>query len=374
MSEKLTSTIRNIAKGIADERYRNKAEIMQGVVQRILQDLGWPIFEPQVFAREFRIGRGARYKVDYALCHPPGKAAVLIEVKDLGNADGKRQRQLLKDRFLQNAPIAVFTDGRIWRFFFLAGAGNLEESLFARIDLRDEDPFVVADTFARYLDREAVKSGAAGKRAQEDYEKVESQRRAEEDFASVWRKLLSKPEESLLLELFIEEVETRTGRKPDSESAAAFIRKRAMNGGTASPAPPSHFPAMSTSRRLAYFIFEGRKETFNSSVECFAAVFRMFAERDPNFCRRYSEIYYGRTRAYLARTKEELYPDTPHLHSNAKPLPGGWWIGTNIGNASKRARIKEVCALIGLEYGRDLKVHIPVGSRKKRRASSRGGR
>ena len=395
MSEQLAPTIQDIAQDIAAGTFRSEAEISQGVVKHILQELGWPIFKTQVVSPEFRIGDGAK-KVDYALCHPPGKAAVLIEVKDLGKADGKGQQQLFEYCFHKGVPIAVLTDGRIWSFFYPFGAGDYKERMFAEIDLLDEDPSAAIGAFARYLAWEAVKSGAAGKRAQQDYEEAQFQKHAASEFASVWRTLLSKPEESLLLELFLEAVGNKIGRQPDRERAAEFIRERARDMGAASatspktpkrrserarkqppasPAPtrptvqkpepsPSFFPAASVPKQLPFFIFEGRKETFRSGAACFVAVFRMFAERYPGFCRRYSERYRGKSRKHLARTKEEIYPDTPQLHSRAKSLSGGWWLDTNLSSAYKIQRIEGACELVGLEYGRDLEVYIPGKSEK----------
>ena len=394
MSEQLTSTIRNIAKGIADGNFQNEAAIRQGVVLPILAKLGWPQEKTQEVAPEFRIGKGA---VDYALCHRPGKAVILVEVKDLGKANAKGQEQLFQYAFVQGVPILVLTDGCIWSFFFPAGAGNFEERMFAEIDLLDEDPSAAADTFVRYLDRDAVKSQKARKRAQESYEKVRSQRQAAEEFPSVWRKLLSEME-SLLLDLFMEKVENEIGRQPDRELAAEFIRERLRDIGAATgtppktpktrserarkqlpgpsapprptvqkpePAAPSFSPAASAPERPPSFTFEGRTKTFATGADCFIAIFRMFAERYPNFCGEYSERYRGKRNKYVARTKEELYPKSPHLQSYAKRLPGGWWLRTLTSNATKVARIKQACALVGLEYGRDLEVYIPVGSRKK---------
>ena len=118
-------------------------------------------------APEFKIGTR---KVDYALCHPPGKPSVLLEVKDLGKADGKGEKQLFEYCFHQGVPIAVLTDGRTWSFFFPAGQGSYEERRFARIDLIGDDPGDSARTLTHYLQAGDVRSGEARKRAQRDYE------------------------------------------------------------------------------------------------------------------------------------------------------------------------------------------------------------
>ena len=233
MSDRLTPTIEDLAKGIAAGSFRSEAEISQGVVKRVLNDLGWPVFDMQVVAPEFKIGTR---KVDYALCQPPGKAAILVEVKDLGKADGKGQKQLFEYCFHQGVPIAVLTDGRTWSFFFPAGQGSYEERLFAHIDLLDDDHSAAAKTLARYLDVEDVKTQTARKRAERDYEAARFQKQAASKYASVWQRLLSGPE-PLLLELFSEEVESATGVRPDPERAAVFIRGHAVGAGLSRKVP-----------------------------------------------------------------------------------------------------------------------------------------
>ena len=386
MSKRLAPAIRNIAKGIAEGRFRSEAEISQGVVKHIFSELGWPIFDMQVVAPEFKIGDGAR-KVDYALCHPPGKPAILVEVKDLGKADEKGQKQLFEYCFHQGVPIAVLTDGRIWNFFYPSGAGNYKERRFAKIDLLDHDHLTAASTLARYLDIQDVKSEAARKQAEKDYEEALGRKRAALKFEAVWRRLLSEPAESLLLDLFLEEVEKEMGVRPDLEQAAAFIRKQAMGGGIIpttpkaksgvvgkqqpdqpatspsthwkpNPATPIAIPGKRNVSRQASFTFRGQTQTFNSGNELLGTLFSMFAEMDPYFCRRYSETYRGRKKKYVAKTREELNPERPDLR-HALPLPGGWWIATHCSNKQKMQWIRKACYLLDLEFGRDLVVNLP---------------
>ena len=373
MSDRLTRTIESIAKGIADGRFRSEAEISAGVVKRILNDLGWPVFDTRVVAPEFKIGTR---KADYALCQPPGKAAILVEVKDVGKADGKGQKQLFEYCFFQGVPIAVLTDGRTWSFFFPAGHGNFEERLFAKIDLLDDDHRDAAGTLVRYLDVEAVKSQTARKRAEQDYEARYFQQQAASKYASVWRKLLSRPEPRLL-DLFTKAVESATEVRPDRERAAEFIRRQAIGGAVtpkaeqvkparAKPKPPPSVPPSTKSSGVPSFTFQGRTETFSTGAKLLAAVFSTFASMDRDFCRRYSERYTGRVRKYVARNSEELYPGNSRFRSYVLPLPGGWMVATHCSSAAKVKRIEQACEVIGLEFGRDVVVELPAGVRGKK--------
>ena len=226
----LASTIRQLEERIQAGAYQSEAEISRGVVQRILSELGWPTSDTEVVVPEFKISDGARKKVDYALCHPPGKPAILIEVKALGKANGQAEKQLFEYAFHQGVPIVVLTDGRIWNFFYPPGQGNYEDRRFAQIDLLNHDPDDVANKLTRYMNMEDVKSPLTRKNAEKDYEEVRLQKQAISSFESVWRKLLllSEPKESLLLELFLDEVKKETGGvRPNVEQAIAFIRNKA---------------------------------------------------------------------------------------------------------------------------------------------------
>ncbi len=386
MSEKLASTIQNIAKGIAAGRFQSEAAISQGVVTRILAELGWDVYDTQVVTPQFPIGNSAR-KVDYALCHPPREAAILIEVKDLGKADEKGEKQLFEYCFHEGVHIAILTDGCLWNFFFPAGGGKYQERLFAQINLLGHDHHVAASTLARYLNMENIRSQTTWEWVRQDHKQAKLERKAASKFVPVWDKLLSEPAKSSLLDLFLKEVEKEAKTQPNSEQAAAFIREQALsrkampptppknqerlgNSGTHNPQQPHHptrksnpppqivKPDKKNTSRQASFTFRGQTQEFRSGNELLGTLFTMFAEMDPYFCRRYSETHLGRSKKYVAQTREELHPTNPNLRQ-ALPLPGGWWISTLCSNAQKMQRIREACSLLNLEFGRDLVVNLP---------------
>ena len=276
LPETLTSAIEDLKQRIAAGSFRSEAEISRGVVSRVLHELGWPVFDVHVVTPEFKIGTR---KADYALCHPPGRPSVLLEVKDLGKADGKGEKQLFEYCFHQGVPIAVLTDGRSWSFFFPAGQGSYQERRFARIDLVGDEPEDSAKTLLEYLAARDVQSGEARNRAQRDYEATRREKEAASKYASVWRKLLSGPE-SLLLDLFREEVEQVTGVRPDRTGAAEFIRAQAvivakLPAGTKVTKRSEKKPVrksggmkeMSGSERLLYRFFEGLLEQAKSRTQ-----------------------------------------------------------------------------------------------------------
>jgi len=368
----LESTIDKIKQLLAAGKFRNEAEISLGVVIPILADLDWPVFDVQIVAPEFKIG--AR-KADYALCKKPRKPSVLLEVKDLGKATDKGVKQLFEYCFEQGVQIAVLTDGQKWSLYLPAGHGGFEERRFAQIDLIVDDLPVAAGILTNYLHRKEILSGEGIKRAWRDYEAAQLQDVAASKYAPVWRKLLSGPNPSLL-KLFLEEVQQETLEEvphetevnPDPTRAAGFLRAQA--GLAAKPAGQpkegkkrSH--GESSSNNQPSLTFRGQSESFESSVGLMIAIFEKLASENPEFCERFSEKFYGKTRNYLAKTKAQLYPGKPQFQKLSHPLPGGWWLATHCSNRTKVRWIKHACKVAGLEFGKDLVVHIPSRTAKK---------
>ena len=127
----LKEHIDDIRNRLEQKRFPNETAVRQGIVDRLLSALGWQTLDTQRVSPEYRIGGG---RVDYALCHPPGKPIVFIEVKRVGNIEGA-ERQLFEYAFHEGVPILILTDGQKWRFFHPAGSGNYQERLVRELDL-----------------------------------------------------------------------------------------------------------------------------------------------------------------------------------------------------------------------------------------------
>ena len=62
----------------------------------------------------------------------------------------------------------------------------------------------------------------------------------------------------------------------------------------------------------------------------------------------------GRTRRFIARSPEELYPNSPQYKNMNESLPGGWFVATDNGSAQKKEFIKIASEVAGLKFGRDI--------------------
>ena len=108
------------------------------------------------------------------------------------------------------------------------------------------------------------------------------------------------------------------------------------------------------------FTIQGRWVACRNGREVLVTVFEALADRDPTFLERFAaRPKHGRTRRYLARSAEELYPGRPDLAREffAK-LKSGWFVGTNASHAAIRQIIEMACEVAALRYGVDVVVHI----------------
>jgi predicted type IV restriction endonuclease len=78
----LETTLIDIIAHLRQGRFPNEQAISQGIVLRLLQELGWDTYDTTSVWPEYQTGEG---RADFALCHPPSKPAEFIEVKPPGN-------------------------------------------------------------------------------------------------------------------------------------------------------------------------------------------------------------------------------------------------------------------------------------------------
>lgn len=90
------------------------------------------------------------------------------------------------------------------------------------------------------------------------------------------------------------------------------------------------------------------------------SIIRQFAKQDPEFPERYKRNLepIGRTRPYVARSPEAVYPGRPELRKYTKTFAPGWYVGTNESNDKKLELIRVACQTFGVCFGRDLKVQM----------------
>lgn len=373
----LTKHIEDVRAGIKAGRYGNEAAVSQGIVLRLLQALGWPTYDTQVVCPEFSLG-GRR--VDYALCHPTNKPVAFIEVKQIGQSDGA-ERQLFEYAFHVGVPLAILTDGQEWNFFLPAEQGDYSERRVYKLDMVERDVAESVTRLERYLSYAQVSSGAAIAAAREDYKNISRSRQMLTTLPEAWSKLVAE-EDELLLELLADKVESLCGFKPDVDTVARFFRENVGLRGSQQAAaraqettplsPPSQSPSPAPTTRPSTappaharaggvgYTFEGRFTSCRNGREVLVGVFEALAKRDATFLERFAaRPKHGRTRRYLARSPEELYPGRPDLaREHSFRLQSGWHVGTNVSHAQIERIIEMACEVSRIRFGKELIVNV----------------
>lgn len=343
-------------------QFVNEAAVCNGVVLPLLHALDWPVFSPQVVAPEFTLeGR----RVDYALCHPRNRPIVFIEVKQPGRSAGA-DRQLFEYAFHAGVPMAVLTDGQEWHFYLPAEQGDYQERRVYKLDLVERDLDECEARFRRYLAYDPVCTGEAFTNARRDYQSVRRQREAEATLPAAWQQLVDGPDE-LLLELLADQVESLCGYKPEPDAVADFLSARLMLRTGVVPEPPRPprpppappFPGGGQLDRTGFEI-QGRFVSARNGRDGMVKFFSELADRDPTFLERFAALpRHGRSRRFVARTKEELYPGREDLaHDHSQELRPGWWIGTNYGVRQMNGIIEKACDVVGLRFGIDVRTKL----------------
>jgi predicted type IV restriction endonuclease len=309
--------------------FTTQASVSQGIVLRILQALSWPTFDIKVVCPEYPLnGR----RVDFALCHPPGKPKILIEVKPPGQSS-TGERQLFEYAFHKGVPMAILTDGQEWHFFLPAEPGDYGERRVYRLDIVEREIDESVKRLKRYLGYEAVCSGAALNAARDDYKDVARDRQIEATLPKAFSNLISD-EDDLLFELVADQVENLCGFKPDLDKVSAFLKSsvtinQSVKVKTILPPKPLEHVAVTpgTMQRIGFTLM-GVWYPARNARDVLVQVFLKLAERDQTFLDRFASLpRHGSRRRYLARSSEELYPHRPDLaRDHSYELKEGWWL------------------------------------------------
>lgn len=240
----MESTLNDIRSLFDRGAFKNEEHIRVCVVVRILQELGWNVWNPDEVNLEFAVAPDEDHtKVDVALRSTPLQLAAYIEVKALGQIRGKLgeiERQLRDYNRNNTAMFTVITDGAEWRFYYSQTGGEFSQKCFKVLNLRRESLEDVGLAFKSLLRRAEIQNGEAERQAVAYLRLTQKQRLMEEFLPEARRKALESPFPSLpkaLADLLAEQSVTIS-----PEEAGAFIRDFQERRPLAPIAPPSLEP------------------------------------------------------------------------------------------------------------------------------------
>lgn len=170
----MKQTIEEIRKLFADNAFKDEQHVRFSLVGRICQKLGWDIWNPDEFYTEYRVKRLPQQninkditgRVDVALFIPEKTsegAEVFIEVKTPGKLDSNLiagETQLHLYNAYHKSAISILTDGIKWRFYLPSAGGEFEDKLFNELDLIEDDPSEIAQTFEMILKKDNYRKKA----------------------------------------------------------------------------------------------------------------------------------------------------------------------------------------------------------------------
>lgn len=366
----LQQHITEIRDALKAGRFTNEAAVCQGIVLRLLHALAWPTYDTGIVSPEYAV---ESRRVDFALCHPPGKPLVFIEVKQVGQSDEFGERQLFEYAFHKGVPMAILTDGQDWQFFLPAEQGEYGERRVYKLDIVEREIDEAVSRLERYLKYEAVCSGAAIDAARADYRNVARERQMKATLPEAWRKLVQE-EDEILLDLLADRVEALCGYKPDPDTVAAFLRESVQLKPPTLAAPVSKVPtprisgeqreprpAVEPSQPSGVgFVLNGRFHAARNARDVLVRMFGELADRDAMFLDRFAALpKHGRTRRYLSRSREELYPGRPDLVRDfSHEVRPGWWLGVNLSRNAIERILEMASEVAGLRWNVDVNVNL----------------
>lgn len=215
----LEDIIRDIQAKIQQNRFPNEASISQGIVLRVIRALGWNVDDIDVVWPEYTIGN---QRADFALCHPPGKPLVLIEVKQPGTMSAMAEEQLATYAFGEGVPLVVLTSGADWHFYAPYGPGLFKDRRIHRLDLTERTAEDAADRFKRYLSHDAWLKGTASVSVQSDLQEMLGKQETRRRLPEAWDALVNEPHPQLV-DLLSAELERLTGSEPPRSEVLTYI-------------------------------------------------------------------------------------------------------------------------------------------------------
>lgn len=289
----------------------DEAAIKQSVVLKLLNLLGWDIFNTDEVTPEYQV---RERKVDYAL-RINNRAKVFIEVKSIHEDLNDHQEQLLDYCFGEGVGLAVLTNGRSWWFYLPLHEGSWEQRKFYTIDILQQDASEAASRFVDFLSKENIDSDNAITSAKGIYQAQYREILIHETLPKAWNKIIEEADE-ILLELLSDITESLCGFKPDSERCERFLlryKERLMVPTIpARPTPRATFTdrarsvTLYTGRSISSFTFIGQSYKVQTWRELLFQLCEILQEKHGSEFEKVLTLR-GRKRPYFSRNKNEMF-------------------------------------------------------------------
>lgn len=221
----MKDVLKDIRYKLENHLYQCEEHIRLSLVARLLNELGWDIWNPLEVNSEYKpVPSEDATKVDIALFQTKYIPAAYIEIKQHGKLDkeiSKIEKQL-RDYCRDNTALfAIMTDGEKWRFYYSQTGGEFSQKCFKALDIRNDDLDELAEAFRLFLSKDSIESGEAKKEA-EDYLQLNQKQRAIEDSIQLAKKIVLEPPFPRLTEVIVSVV-AQSGITITESEAEAYL-------------------------------------------------------------------------------------------------------------------------------------------------------
>lgn len=191
--------LEDIAAKLRSDAYSNEEHVRLSLVARLLQALGWDIWNPQEVNTEFcPVPAEDSTRVDIAL-FARRNMSVYVEVKAVGKIGRNLpeiERQMRDYNRNITAVFSILTDGRHWRFYLSRTGGEFSQKCFKEIDLLDKSEAVedIELAFHAFLSKEEIANGRALREAEQYLNSTQRQRAMRDALPMAKRDTESSPD------------------------------------------------------------------------------------------------------------------------------------------------------------------------------------
>ena len=224
MKQNLTNVIQGI-KEIKNINNFNEDQTKLGIILKILQSLGWDIFNTIEVYPEYPVSSG---KVDYSIRYN-NISKVFIEAKKTTENLEKHQEQLLKYSFHESCSMSILTNGITWWFYLpLKVDVKWDQRKFFTINIDRQNSEDIADYLIDFLSKENVISGKNLINAENILNKEKIRKLLKKTLPLIWSKLLTETNPKLI-DIIADETENECGHRPNDELIRNFIYRNILN-------------------------------------------------------------------------------------------------------------------------------------------------
>jgi len=167
----MKTLIEEIRIHIQNGSFKNEEQVKLGIILRVLDRLGWNIWNPNETVLEYKVSDEDNTKVDFALFYSRFSPAVYIEAKSMNRADSANlsdiERQLRNYNRDNIAPITIITDGKMWYFYLSQAGGVFSKKRFKDINWIKDTNEEIEESLRLFLEKGELETGSAIRKANE---------------------------------------------------------------------------------------------------------------------------------------------------------------------------------------------------------------